>query len=321
MCRDPHDILGTHLAVPDFIPQPMANTSDLSSLLREASACCAARLSSHGTVPEDVHLSEVVRALDTSDPWLGYRHIPDPVRQLWLRLESLVGPQGLSDHLRLLLLRFIEEFGARFAAADLPACFVGEFQGAFRRIARECVNATLDASPSCDNFMKDLGIVRLRLVPAVSHLLYLHSGVPRRTLLRHPSLLPIIWRLGGVRPLVENHVHPLMLDRFDETGRERCYQLIGHLLRARPELRGLMGASWYYDPSLGRISPKLAYLHDVPVRNGAIVLRMEPEGQESGALARSMRRRALYDTGRYAPHTYLMLWSRGDFLSYVSTQN
>ena len=301
----------------------MANSGDgdLASLLREASACCAVRLARHVTVLDDFPLPDIVRQFDAADPWLGYRHIPDGVRRSWQSIESRIGSEATSDHLRLLLLRFIDEFEVRYPTAGLPASFAREFLTVFRRIARGCVDATLDASPSSDSFLKDLGIVRLRLLPAVSHLLYLHSGVPRRTLVRHPDLLWYVLRLGGVRPLVENHVHPLMLDRFDEAGRERCYRLLGDLLHARPELRGLMGASWYYDPALARISPKLAYLHDVPARNGAVVRRMEPEGPDSGALARSARRRALFEAGQYAPHTYLMLWSRGDFLRYLTRQN
>jgi len=269
----------------------------------------------------DFPLSEIVRQLDAADPWLGYRHLPDGVMLSWQRIESLAGPEALRDHLRLLLLEMIGQFDARFQTAALPHSFITEFESVFRRIIRDCMDATPNAAPGNDNFLKDLGIVRLRLIPAVSHLLYLHAGVPRRTLLKHPGLLRYVLRMGGVRPLVENHVHPLMLDRFDEEGRERCYRLIADLLRARTELRGLMGASWYYDPALGAISPKLAYLHDVPTRNGGIVVRTEREGPHSGALARSTRRRALFEAGQYTPWTYLMLWSRGDFLRYANERN
>lgn len=314
------DILGIPVAATRLLPLMIA-LSDLPTLLREARTSCLHRMSGSVAAQETVDLGGVAQQLDRTNPWLGYRHIPDGVLRAWQAVESAFGPSVLSEHLRLLLLHFIGQFDLRFASAALPAPFARQFDEAMQRIVRQCLDGTLDVSPSNDVYLKDLGVVRLRLVPCVSHLLYLHSGVPRRVLFRHPSLLGPVLRMGGVRPVVENHVHPLMLDHFNEEGRERCYELIGELLRERGELRGLMGASWYYDPHLGRVTPRLAYLHDVPARNGASVVPAEREGADSGALARSAHRRALYETGKYQPHNYLMLWPRDDILHYLSSRN
>jgi len=300
----------------------MRESTDLPKLLREARAACVARALAKRQWQPDADLQRLATELDRTDPWRGYRYIPDQVDSVWQELKLRVGASGLGEHLRLLLLYFIEQFETRFDSARLPKSFREQFQGVFVRIARQCAAGDLEASPISDPFLKDLGIVRVRLIPCVSHLLYPWSGIPRRVILRQriatlPRILIHLARMGGLRPLVENHVHPSMLDRFDAEGREACYGLVGELLRARPGLRGLMGASWYYDPAVARFSPKLSYLHDVPARNGAMMLPAEPEGSESGALARSSHRRALYEAGTYQPYTYLMVWSRHELLRYL----
>lgn len=300
----------------------MTESIDLTKLLREARAACVARASAKRQWRPDADLQRLAAELDRADPWRGYRYIPGEVRGLWDELRSRVGASGMGEHLRLLLLHFIEQFEPRFDSARLPKAFRQQFQGVFERIARQCAAGDLEASPDSDLFLKDLGIVRVRLIPCVSHLLYPWSGIPRRVILGQriatlPRILIHVARMGGVRPLVENHVHPSMLDRFDAEGREACYGLIGDLLRVRPGLRGLMGASWYYDPNVARFSPKLSYLHDIPAHNGAMMLPLAPEGPDSGALARSSHRRALYEAGTYQPYTYLMMWSRQELLRYL----
>ena len=120
-----------------------------------------------------------------------------------------------------------------------------------------------------------------------------------------------------MRPFLENRVHLQMLDEFNPAGRERCYRMVARLLERWPESKGLIGASWYYDPAVGRISANLAYLHDVPAAQGAVFLRIGAE-PNSGALARSETRRRLHQAGRCWPTTYLMVWSRADILRHYS---
>jgi len=298
----------------------MTKSRALTVLLQDATERCSARLANYIPAHESAEVQTIADELDRSDPWLGYRHIPINVRHALDQTETRYGEAGSSERLRLLLLHYIRQFEVRFASAGLPASFVDQFAAVFERIARQCQEGILGSSLNNDVFLKDLGVVRLRLIPCVSHLLYLHSGIPRRVVLKHPSILRTMLRMGGRQPLVENHVHPLMLDHFTEAGREHCYVLLGELLRLRSDLRGLMGSSWYYDPKLGRISPKLAYLHDVPTKHGAKVVPLEREGPDSGALARSSHRRKLHEAGAYTPHTYLMLWSRDDVLDYINSR-
>jgi hypothetical protein len=129
----------------------------------------------------------------------------------------------------------------------------------------------------------------------------------------------VLWALRGrTAPMLENHVHPDMLDRFDAQGRDACYGLVAQLLRQRPQLLGLLGTSWYYDPAVGRVSPHLAYLRDEPAGHGAIFLDA-PTSEDStrGALVRSRHRRAMHEAGRYTPRNETMIWPRQSVLDYA----
>lgn len=286
---------------------------------------------------------DFVAAIDAVDPYLGYGHLGASAGTTLTRILQAHGRSGVDDYLRHVQLVLLEACEHRFRESGLPAVFMDEFCSAFSRMlvemgevgeagetgdtgalagGRRPTGSRDDATMPDDRFLKDLAICRMVLVPCASHVIYRHSGVPRRALARVrrvgelAGLLRVFSGAGmGFRPFMENHVHLAMLDRFDEAGRRRCMELVAALLRAWPDCRGLMGTSWYYDPAVAKVSPKLAYLHDAAAAGGACFIDMGPHPDaEAGALARSATRRALREKGLYEPRNYLMIWSRKDIL-------
>ena len=71
------------------------------------------------------------------------------------------------------------------------------------------------------------------------------------------------------------------------------------MLYANPEVRGLIGSSWYLDPALKDISPELSYLQDLPENNGARIFPLNPSKSNNGALIGSVRRTRLHQEGKY----------------------
>lgn len=284
-----------------------------------------AQLPGFSRIDVQTEVNALIEALDRQDPFFGYRYMGCDFLDRFGRLSASAGPSGQWALMQLLLLELISQFDRRFEQSLLPELFRQEFSRNFERML-----TSMNAPPvgqmgidlSNDIFLKDLGIVRLRLIPCVSHLVYRHSGIPRRVLLalRAPGSLirfgRIVWRSGGFRPYLENHVHPAMLDRFDRSGRQQCYRLVAQLLACWPDAKGLIGTSWYYDPVVGKASPRLAYLHDDPLDAGAQFFDMgvHPDAT-AGALSRSATRASLAQQGRYQPRNYLMIWSRADILS------
>ena len=226
------------------------------------------------------------------------------------------------DILNLILTTLATDFEALFARAGLPESLLPYFQENLTRILnRAATDASWANNPHNDIFLKDLGILRMTLIPCASHLVFRNSGVPRSLVLRQAptallrALRFFAFRTGGFQPFLENHVHPAMLNHFNPAGREKCFQLVAQLLECWPENKGLMGLSWYYDPRVGHISPRLGYLHDVPAQGGALFLPAGSGPEVAGdATAKSSTRRELVQRGDYTPTRYLMAWARQDML-------
>lgn len=253
----------------------------------------------------------------------GYRQWPQTVEQRLQRWAAADPPARLGE----LLLALVASLPGRFEQSGLPPPFSAEYRRCTARITERIAARTpWQQGVDDDIFRKDLALLCLRLLPCVSHVVCRHSGVPRRTLLLPRNLLSgtsarlLVGLRGRLWPLLENHVHPEMLDRFDAAGREQCYRLVGALLAHWPDAVGLGGTSWYYDRAVGKISPKLDYLYRVPAAHGALFLDAGSSAEAAqGAGARSAHRRSLIERGLYRPRNVMMVWPREALLRYVGS--
>lgn len=113
------------------------------------------------------------------------------------------------------------------------------------------------------------------------------------------------------------HTESRYLDEFNEAGWNRCYAEMVDLLALRPGVVGMVATSWFYDPALTGISPRLAYLRGVPSENGAIgVSHGTTDFDIQSATATSPTRRALYEDGSYRPTCWSILWLRSDMIAW-----
>ncbi len=277
--------------------------------------------------PHLQYLPATIALLEPADALAleGYREWSSPAETAMRRLIAEDSDRPASA-CRLaqeaLILAMTHSLPERLRRLALPNVFTDEYA----RCATRIVAAALEGKGWAggmddDRFRKDLALLALRMLPCVSHVVC-RSGLPRRTLLRRINLrngstVRVLLALRGrLRPMLENHVHPDMLDRFDAHGRSTCYRLVAQLLRQRPQLMGLMGTSWYYDEAVGQVSPKLSYLRQVPADHGGIFLDA-PNSADAihSALARSQHRRALHEAGRYHPTNVTMVWPRRSLLA------
>ena len=121
----------------------------------------------------------------------------------------------------------------------------------------------------------------------------------------------------GARPWAELHVDLRTLDDFNADGFIRCYHRLAALMRARPDLAGVYGASWLYDPQLAHVSPGLAFVRRTAEDGGGRLIRLKADPvQTAYAIARSPVRRRLVETGAYRPVCYGMYWSRTELLAW-----
>jgi hypothetical protein len=174
-----------------------------------------------------------------------------------------------------------------------------------------------------DIFYKEFGIATLRLYVAGAQLVDYRCGIPRSILFKgginaFPKNVAGMLRLGGFRTYFQIHTHKLMLDSFNEEGWNECYLCCAELYRVHPEVLGMYGSSWFYDPALDAISPRLSYLRSIPASGGAELFLMEKGGSAiNNSLATSPTRRKLYEEGKYLPKSYMLAWGRAKQMAWA----
>ena len=206
----------------------------------------------------------------------------------------------------------------------LPSSVQALLPAAVGRLAGSLIKKTESVyDESSDLYRKDLRFVVGQTVPCGAQDVDLYSSAPWSTLIKNPSL-PKLGRYlsaGGTGAWFRIHTDPRNTEDFNEGGWRRCYQRIAELLEAYPAVRGMVGTSWFYDPQLLDISPRLAYLQTDPLSGGAFMLRNGPGAiHTERATLTSPSRRKLFEEGKYIPICWTVLWPRKELIAWAATQ-
>ncbi len=245
----------------------------------------------------------------------GYKVFTQAASAILSAVRDKTGDAGARAFLRAVILHAIAKTVGEQGLKRLPARIAAQQLQQFKRIiSHEEDSPWLHLDH--DLFHKEFGIATLRLYVAGARLVDPRCGVPRSLLgrgtpadwLRSTSAIASI---GGFRPYFQIHTHKFMLETFNEEGSNECYRCCAELYELFPEVLGMFGSSWFYDPALATVSPRLAYLREVPLRGGAKLLYVASGGEAiDNALAKSATRRRLYEEGRYRPKNYMLIWGR-----------
>lgn len=292
--------------------------SRLSDQLRYALALCAPHLPDAAA-----RIPVFLAACAELPPYGGFKHIGPGARALYAAVLADGGEGAGPPFLLACLLTAVRASLDGPLLARLPPRVRAHQLRQFARMA-EHGEAFL---PSCrldgDVFLKEFGLATLRLYAGASSVIDPRSGIGRSMLLRGgmaglPGRALLIARAGGFKPYFEVHVHKLYQDEFNEEGRNECYRCCAELYALHPEVLGMVGGSWFYDPAVAAISPHLAYLRTVPESGGARVLFMSYDEQAArNATATSATRRALHAAGQYRPASWTLVWRKHDQLAWA----
>jgi hypothetical protein len=97
------------------------------------------------------------------------------------------------------------------------------------------------------------------------------------------------------------------------------YLRIAELMKLNTRIKGFYRRSWFLDPKLEDISPRLGYLIKVPLQNGAKLFAAGSTKEDlKYALAVSRTRRRLYEEGKYLPTGHAYIWPRKEFLLFAA---
>lgn len=252
----------------------------------------------------------------------GYGRLP-PGLVAFLRDLSSHDHTAQSLARRVLMLGQLQAAGENPAQILLPDSILRLYPREFERIllALQAPDCTADLSE--DRWKKNLAILTGRIVPVGAEFADVHSGIPRSTVVKGGvvqslhALKLIAFGTRGFRPMLELHAHPDSLSDFNPEGWRASYHRLAEMLLLNPAYRGVMASSWFRDPALAAISPRLRYLREYPQQCGAGMFAVGVDAQgESGALARSPTRQRLFREGRYVPTIHLMIWPRTALLAW-----
>ena len=267
-------------------------------------------------------VAEYINLIDSAPIRISkYHEKSDAENSFYSRFTLNHGSKNIDTFHRELLLELMERFPTRVKFIKVPNSILELFKLEFSRIRKiiESDNEYVFDWKN-DRFAKDLGICTFRLIPAGAQLVEIH-GFPRRVIFNKishilPNLYFYLYRLKGGKPIYTIHTHQGNLHDFNPDGWNRCYVRIGQLLKVNPEIKGMQGGSWFYDPALKTISPRLAYLREIPCQNGAAIFFASTEDHTSSALSTSLSRVEKFKAGEYVPRAFVLAWPRKALITF-----
>ena len=244
------------------------------------------------------------------------------LRRTFEQITSQYGTHALSLYLKLALCRFISDSLERLNYKKLPDEILHLYHEWFEWVLEDFSKQPDDYyDHRCESFVLDVMVCSLRSIPvggawiaeirSVGLRPFFGGGVKQF----FSYLYFIIFKAHGFSPYITTHTATRNLHHFNEHQMNLTYLRMVELMKLNPRIKGFYRRSWFLDPNLEGISPKLGYLREVPLQNGA---RLFAAGSTKidikHALAVSLTRRRLYAEGKYLPTGYAYIWPRKDFL-------
>lgn len=248
-----------------------------------------------------------------------------------MQIETRFGEPALEGYLKLVLLSFIQRNGEAYSKFRcLPDQVLAYYDINHNRIVDSIERNEYSGRFLFTNsrFQKDLAIVSGRLTPVGAEKLHL-ARMPKRFMatrgLRQFLSVSVFVGLEtrGFQPFYQYHADvqdPHLLSLFNEKGWIQTFRLIGEMMKWDKRIKGTFGCSWFFDPALEKVSPRLTYLRKVQTDNGArhFCLGTTPSAIRDSTL-KSKTRRRLYDEGKYIPTSYIVIWPRKALIEWAQS--
>ena len=173
-----------------------------------------------------------------------------------------------------------------------------------------------------DDLVKDYRLVTGLTIASGAQTVDLNARLGLKTALQAGRRHPLLAASGWGKPWLRVHTERRYLAEFNESGWDQCYERLASMLEGMPRHAGVLATSWFYDPQLDEISPRLAYLRRVPMSAGAIsVAHGTTAFDVQSATATSASRRKLFEQGRYRPVSHSIIWPRDAIIAWAQARN
>lgn len=254
-----------------------------------------------------------------------------PVRCIYplgVEIESKYGMVGRSAFARAFVAALAIRQAKKLHDSGFPLSVLALYPIAYTRLA-QYLRTKADATywVGQDAFLKDIRLAGGFSVPCGAQDVDLISTISKGSGLkaivkwREFSNGWTVLRDGGP-PWFSIHTDQRYTEDFNEAGWDRCYRRIAEMLVQQPSIKGMVGTSWFYDPQIVTVSPRLAYLQFNPVQRGAFLLPHGPgKIHTERATQKSETRKQLYDEGKYLPVCYSLIWHRSSLIGWATAES
>ena len=244
--------------------------------------------------------------------------------------DEALGPDATDAMRRALVATWVLEMGERVAEAKLPVEVHDLYPFWLDKLAAFLTEAAeIDAVYDPDHYAKDVRFSLVLSVPgARTQTIDLSSPMGPGQVVRNgrdgygwSQIVAYVKAQGWKKPWLEVHTESRHTDDFTEAGWDRAWATAAAICKTRPELAGMIGSSWFYDPPLETISPRLAYLRLNPLKGGAFIIHQGPGQVHSDRCgATSPTRRAMIESGEYLPRCWQVAWPRKALIDWAESR-
>lgn len=226
---------------------------------------------------------------------------------------------------KIVILSCILENWDDFSHDNYSPTVLTQYEVIFNRILANCENDKGWGEQKLDVYWKELAMVRKLMFPAGAQIVEQYSGfsIKQALHLNNISTLRFLKFLalnGSSKGYYQIHTYTPELSQFNEKGWHECYLRLATMLKINTDIKGVFGISWFYDPQLTGISPRLTYLQSTPLLGGAKSFYLGNDNT-GNAISTSKSRIKLYKDGKYIPKSYLLIWPRKELIAWADEQN
>jgi len=229
---------------------------------------------------------------------------------------------------RLVLAFLIRKADQQLENTDLPTDIEQMYLNWFNRVLSDLeIQSDNYYSYNEDLFLKDLAVCSLRMKPVGGAWTIDIESVSKRALTANGPRKYVnnvafhLLKQKGLKPYYVIHTFDRYIMRFTAEEMEKAYIRIAGLMRLDPKIKGIYRGSWFLDPEIDRVSPRLAYLRRIPFENGARLFRIKTrELDTQRAIFNSPERKKLYRNREYKPARWAYVWPREEFLQWAKRQ-
>lgn len=246
------------------------------------------------------------------------------VASLFSNVHAYDGAMAMEEAKKFLILQFVLKNWDQYFSQKYPQSIQEQFKINFERFILICQKKGGWGEFDDEVYWKDLAIARQQMFPAGwGRVVECFSGFGLKQGLnggfcQSIQFLKLLYSIGGKTGYYESHLHTPYISEFKEKNYDLYSRNVAKMIEQNEQVKGVIAASWYYDPILSKVSPKLSYLHDLPKKYGAEFFFVCND-LSGNAFVRSKTRLKLFHEGKYKPKKYLMIWPRNKIINWART--